>query len=94
MRPENVGDRLSLFRRGRVKSSSSAELREEVPEPSSFASTGQLLASRQTRTKYTCLIRRKSGLHWWGRTAAGRLMGKRMRTGRVQQREIIAHPRL
>jgi hypothetical protein len=52
MRPEKVGDRLSLFRRGRVKSSSSAELREEVPEPSSFASTGQPLASRETRTKY------------------------------------------
>lgn len=32
MRPENGGDTLSLFRRGRVRSSSRAELREEVPE--------------------------------------------------------------
>ena len=33
MRPENGGETLSLFRRGRVRSSSRAELREEVPEP-------------------------------------------------------------
>jgi len=35
-RPENGGETLSLFRRGRVKSSSRAELREEETEPSDF----------------------------------------------------------
>jgi hypothetical protein len=37
IRPEKGGDSLSLFPHGRDKSSSSAELREEVLEPRVFA---------------------------------------------------------
>lgn len=39
IRPEKGGDPLSLFRHGRVKSSSSAELREELPKPDACACT-------------------------------------------------------
>jgi hypothetical protein len=38
-RPQNGGDTLRPFRHGRDRSSSRAELREEVPEPSDYECT-------------------------------------------------------
>ena len=54
IRPEKGGDTLSLFRCGRAKSSSSAELSEEVPEPEVFACerARQSTGPSQTKTKH------------------------------------------
>jgi hypothetical protein len=64
IRPENGGDALSLFRSGRVKSSSRAELREEVPG----ASACGLHVSHWVQAKQgsnPCLIWRKFVVHRW-----------------------------
>lgn len=64
IRPENGGDALSLFCRGRVKSSLSAALREELPEPSAYGRT----VSHWVQAKQgsdTCLIWRKFVVHWY-----------------------------
>ena len=54
MRPEKGGDTLSLFRCGRAKSSSSAELREEVAGAGDFGfvRARQSPGPSQTRTKH------------------------------------------
>ena len=78
IRPGEGGVTLSLLRRGRVRSSSSAELREEVPEPSVFLGVhtrARVSDMGANETRKTCLIWRESVLHRGGWTTSRCLMG-------------------